>query len=145
MEGMKNRFLGLSFVFGTFLVACFAWADGLMEPTNPGEAIGFLSPLVEAFKNKNWAVFAALIIMLVVYGVRQLGLPFLKDKPDLLAMLSQLVGCVAAVAVALYSGQPVWSAILGGLFIGAAASGFWSSLFKFVLPKPKSEVLESGK
>lgn len=144
MEGIKNRFLGLSFVLGTFMIACLAWADGLIEPANPGEAIGLLGPIIEAFKNKNWAVFAAILIMLVVYGVRQLGLPFLKDKPDLLAVLSQLVGCIAAVAISLYAGTPIWSAIAGGLFIGAAASGFWSTLFKFVLPKPKSEV-ESGK
>lgn len=144
MEGIKNRFLGLSFVLGTFMIACLAWADGLIEPANPGEAIGLLGPIVEAFKSKNWAVFSAIIIMLVVYGVRQLGLPFLKDKPDLLAVLSQLVGCIAAVAISLYAGTPIWSAIAGGLFIGAAASGFWSTLFKFVLPKPKSEV-ESGK
>lgn len=142
---MKNRFLGFSFIFGTFLVACIAWADGLLEPTNPGEAIGLLGPILEAFKNKNWSVFVAVLIMLIVYAVRSLGLPFLKDKPDLLAIVSQFVGCVAAIAIALYSGTPVWSAIAGGLFISAAASGMWSSLFKFILPKPKAEAVESGK
>lgn len=145
MEGMRNRFLGLSFVFGTFLIACLAWADGLLEPTNPGDAIGYLSPILDAFKNKNWAVFAALLIMLIVYGVRQLGLPFLKDKPEMLALVSQIVGCVAAIAISLYAGTPVWASIAGGLFLSAAASGMWSSIFKFILPKPKSEALESGK
>lgn len=144
-DKIKDRFLAASFVLGTFFVAILAFgADAIVEPTTPSDAIGFLGPILEAFKSKNWAAFAALLIMILVYGVRQLGLPFLKDKPALLALISQLVGCVAAISVALYSGTPVWSAVLGGMFISAAASGFWSSLFKFILPKPKSEV-ESGK
>jgi hypothetical protein len=135
----RDRFLSISFGIGLLFLSIIAWGDGLVEPANPGEAMGLLSPLLDSFKNKNWAVFAAVLIMLVVYGVRQLGLPFLKDKPDALAIVSQVIGCISAIAVSLYAGQPIWSAIVGGLFIGAAASGLWSAIFKYILPKPKAE------
>lgn len=109
----------------------------LMEPTNPGEAIGFMGPLVEAFKSKNWEVFTALLIMIVVYGLR-LILPSLQTKPHVLALVSGAIGVVSSVAMNLYSKVGILNAIIGGLFLGAAASGFWSQLFKFVFPKKET-------
>ncbi len=106
----------------------------LMEPTNPGEAIGFMGPLVEAFKSKNWEVFTALLIMIVVYGLR-LILPSLQTKPHVLALVSGAIGVVSSVAMNLYSKVGILNAIIGGLFLGAAASGFWSQLFKFIFPQ----------
>ena len=106
----------------------------LMEPTNPGEAIGFMGPLIEAFKAKNWEVFTALLIMIVVYGLR-LILPSLQTKPHVLALVSGGIGVVSSVAMNLYSKVGILNAIIGGLFLGAAASGFWSQLFKFIFPQ----------
>lgn len=109
-------------------------SPSLMEPTNPGEALGFFGPLIEAFKSKNWEAFAALLIMLLVYGLRIL-VPTLQAKPHVLALISAAVGVVASIAMNLHTQVGVVSSIVSGLFMGAAASGFWSQLFKFVFPK----------
>lgn len=108
-------------------------SPSLTEPTNPGEALGFFGPLIEAFKAKNWEVFAALLIMIVVYGLR-LMVPTLQAKPQVLAIISASIGVVSSIAMSLYSKTGILSAIISGLFMGAAASGFWSQLFKFVFP-----------
>jgi hypothetical protein len=131
---IKDRFLlSIAATTAVVVIPTCALAD-LAEPADPGQALGMLGQLIEAVKVKNWGVLASILIMLLVYGMRQIGLPKLKDKPALLAVVSQGLGCLVGIAMSLYTGANLWNALLGGLFIGAAASGFWSAIFKYLLP-----------
>jgi hypothetical protein len=141
---IKDRFLIVSFSIVSFFVTGLVWAD-LVEPQNPTEAMNMIGQIFEAFKSKNWIAVASLIIMILVYAVRMLGLPLLAQKPELLAVLSQFMGCLVAIAAALYANVPIWQALVTGLFLGAAASGFWSSIFKYLLPTKKTESLPEAK
>jgi hypothetical protein len=138
MEKLRERFLMVSFGLVVMLTSFIAYAE-LIEPKDPAEAVGLVGQIIEAIKVKNWGVLASLVIMLIVYGIRMIGLPYLQKKPEHLALVSQFLGCLATMAISLYAGGSVLNAIIGGLFIGAAASGFWSAVFKFILPKPKAE------
>lgn len=108
----------------------------LVEPQDPGQVFSWIGVLATIVKAKQWPMLAAVILMLLVYAVRMLVLPVLKVGSDWLALISALMGCAMGVATGLYAGVPVLQALVGGIFVGSAASGLWSLLFKFVLPKP---------
>lgn len=111
----------------------------LKEPANPGEVFSWIGTIANLVKGKQWPMLAAVILMLLVYAIRMLLLPMLKPGPEVLGIVTAALGAVMGIATGLYAGVPVLQAIVGGLFIGAAASGLWEQLFKFILPKSKSE------
>lgn len=116
-----------------------AFGDGVLPPENIDQALKLLPMLLEMVQMKNWGMVAALAIMLVTYLFRMYILPKLAINDRALPLVSGGMGVLLAVAVSLAAGQPWGAAIASGVFIGAAASGFWSAVFKYVLPvaKPK--------
>jgi len=86
---------------------------------------------VEAFQLGNWGPAVGLAIMLLVWFL----VSFLWTTFPSVALpwLSAGLGIVSAVATDLIAGRPWWKALLSGLTMGAAASGFWSMLGKYIL------------
>lgn len=96
---------------------------------------GFMVLLLDAFKNKNWGVFAGLVIMLLVWITRK----FIPKMPtSALPWVSAGMGIVASVATDLIAGGTWYVAIFNGLLLGAAASGMWSLVGKHVFVKKET-------
>jgi len=117
-----------------------ALADAALKAATPDpekDLGGFMSMMIDAFKNRNWGVFAGLIIMLLVWVTRKF-IP--KMKADYLPWVSAAMGIVVSIATDLVAGGTWYFAIFNGLLIGAAASGMWSLVGKHVLvQKPAPE------
>jgi hypothetical protein len=116
--------------------------DGASEPAeieSDEEAVSAVEQLVDAAKGGQWSLFAALLIMLLVYLMKRFAL---KDKLPAkavpwVASLMSMGGYVAAALMV--EGAAVMDAVLGGLATGAAAVGLWEMLFKHFLGAKKEE------
>lgn len=97
-------------------------------PDNVG---GFASAVLDAIRSKNWGLLAALIVLLVVWGVRKFGgnkLPFLASK-----LGGLIVNFVASFALAFGGLCAAGATVTAGLLLQAAevaflAAGGWSCL-----------------
>jgi hypothetical protein len=115
--------------------AAVAPAAEVKPPESPEQALGLLPALMAAIRSGNWAVVASLGIMLAIYLLRMFVLPKLKVSASKLPYISAGVGILIAFAANLGAGQSWIAALLSGLTMGAAASGFWSLIGSSILPK----------
>lgn len=110
--------------------------EPVVAPDPEKDLGGFMSLMIDSFKNKNWGVFAGLLIMLLVWVTRK----FIPKMPtNYLPWVSAAMGIVVSVATDLIAGGTWYYAIFNGLLIGAAASGMWSLVGKHVLVKKTAE------
>lgn len=93
--------------------------------------------LVSAAGQAHWAVLAGAVLMVLVWTFRKVT----KDRLPVkwLPLVTQGLGLVVAVAEMLIADVVWWQALLFGVFVGGAASGFWSTLGKYILPAPAPE------
>jgi hypothetical protein len=119
-----------------FLVPSLAFAQDL-DP----EDLGALIPaVVAAAKGGEWSVFAALVIMILVFLATKI--PFVDNllpkgaKP----WVATIAGVLAAVAGTAFTTGDWMQAILGGLVTGAAASGLWELVGKHFMKSKAEEV-----
>ena len=92
--------------------------------------------IIDAFEGARWGVAAGAILLALVWIFRKLTAGRLP--PKLAPIISAAVAVVLAMAGGLYGGAVWYDAVLTGLLVGGAASGFWSLLGKYILPLPKS-------
>ena len=111
-------------------------------PEDLEQAIATGSLLVEAVKDRNWALAIGLLMMLLVFGANKFGL---KDKvgPKAVPWVAMGVSVLSVVGVGLASGVAVLDAVLQGVFAGVAAIGGWELLFRHLLAKKTEEPAES--
>ncbi len=103
-------------------------------PESNFDAIKLLPSIWKALKDKNWAIAVSLLIMLLVWAGRKFVVPGLNPSavPLVVAGMGLLVGLAGSIG----AGAPIIPSLLSGLFVGAAASGFWEQIFKhFLSPK----------
>lgn len=107
-------------------------------PEDLEEAIATGSLLVEAVKDRNWALAIGLLMMLLVFGANKFGL---KDKvgPKAIPWVAMGVSVLSVVGVGLASGVAILDAVLQGVFAGVAAIGGWELLFRHLLAKKAEE------
>jgi hypothetical protein len=110
------------------------------EPQSAADAGKLALEIFTAVKSGNWGLAAALALMLVVYAARLFLLP--KMNPQAVPLVVAFLGVIGGIASALSAGAPVLSAVLMGLFVGAAASGMWEQVFKHILPEPPKPVAQ---
>lgn len=103
-----------------------------MDAAQVNEAFGLM---LQAARDRNWAMLAALIVVAVVWAIRYLGEPVLPwlgtDKGG--AVVSLVTAWAGAVVSALAAGQPVdMELFVSSLGVAATASGGWTLAKKLV-------------
>lgn len=114
-------------------------SPALEEPKDLAGAISLGSMVLSIIKNKQWALLAAVLLMLAVWAFRVLLLPKLAFGPEKLPLITAIMACVGGVSAGLWMGQGFVESLVGAFFVGAAASGLWSQVFKAFLPTPANE------
>ena len=120
-------------LFGTLAV---------LQAAPEGDPVALIQSLMAALQSKNWAVFVALLIMAVTMITSRLILPRLNIDKKFTPLISAIVGTVFSGGSALVGaavGLPltdVLSMLLSGLLSGAAATGLYELLGKYIFPKP---------
>jgi len=109
-----------------------------IETQNPET---FSQKLLAAFQSREWGVAVGLILMLIVLFVSRFMWTSLP--PSWLPWLSIGLGIAATAGIDLAAGKVWWRAILAGLTTGAAASGLWSALGKYIFGSNVKKVEES--
>jgi len=97
-------------------------------PTDPMGALKLVQDIYAAILTKNWAMVGSLVVFVLVYAYRTFILPKTKFSPKILPLISAGIGIAVAVAGNIFIGDSFLQAIIGGVFIGNAASGFWSTV-----------------
>lgn len=87
--------------------------------------------LLAAGKAGEWAIFAGLLLMLLIWVARKFVFP--RVEGPAVAWATAGVGTLAYIAVALAVGTPVLSAIVTGFMTGAMASGLWELIGRATL------------
>lgn len=122
------------FALAFFMTPVLAFAQDAEEavPEGLGELI---SAMVAAAQGGQWSIFAALVIMILVYLATKIK--FIDDLLPKAAKpwVAAIAGVLAAVGATAYATGDWLSAILGGLVTGAAASGLWELIGKQFLKK----------
>jgi hypothetical protein len=147
MRFFKKQWLKIT-VFCLFMVlpiiAAFqAFAKALPgAPEGINDALLLLPEIFASISTKQWSVVAALFILIVVFLLNKYIIKAEEyANKHWLPVVSAGTGILIAWAAQLYTvdGSLGWSSVtpilLNGLFVGAAASGFWDILVKFVLRK----------
>ena len=109
------------------------------------DAIAVVSAMVEAFKGGNIGLGIGLLLMLLVWLLRSLKIPFVnttilaKVPPKAMPWVAATLGIVGSIGVELMAGQLHWGmAIVNGIFIGATTVGLWEMIGKKFLPNGKA-------
>lgn len=116
-------------------VVVVAQADpaGDITPTLE-DAPGLIAQMIQAVREKNWELFAAMLALLIVLAFNTLILRFnvLADavRKEALPWLAAGTGMLVSFAWILLEGGGWWAAISSGLIIGTAAIGMWEMIGK---------------
>jgi hypothetical protein len=144
MQLIKKQWLKMvtiSLFFVLPLIAAFdAFANALPEvPDAINDALLLLPEIFAAVSTKQWAVVAALAILIFVFLLNKYIIKAEEyANKHWLPLVSAGTGILIAWAAQLYglegdmSLSMIGSIILNGLFVGAAASGFWDIFVKFI-------------
>ena len=89
--------------------------------------------LVAAGKAQEWAIFAGILLMILVWAARKFV--FTRVSGPVVPWATAATGTLAYVAIALATGVPVLSAIFTGFLTGATATGLWELLGRQVLDR----------
>jgi hypothetical protein len=114
-------------------------------PLDPGsDPGGFFAQVSAAIGARNWLLLVALVVLLVVWGLRRWGsrwVPWFGTDTGG-AVLALIVGAVGAAATELAAGKPLTLAVVvGGLSLGFTAAGGWSVVKRLA---GKSDAQQSG-
>ena len=137
-----SKFPALIVFFLVLLISVVSWAQEVVEEVIPAapsteEVVGIITSLVAAAKGGQWALVAALGIMVVIWALKTF---FWKSlPPKAMPWVSAAAGVLLSFAATLQGGASWLQAAIAGLFTGAAASGFWSLVGKHLLPSKKEE------
>jgi hypothetical protein len=103
-------------------------------------ATAAVKTLIDAARNGQWSLVAALAIMLVVFIAGRLGLAKKLPKSAMpwFAAGTSILGYIAAALMV--EGASIIDALAGGFMVGASAVGLWEMVFKhFLKNKATSE------
>ena len=92
------------------------------------------SLLIDAAESARWAVLAGGILMALIWVFRRVTAGRLPAR--FAPLIAAGVAVVVSVAGGLIGGAEWYDALLTGLLVGGAASGFWSLVGKHLLPPP---------
>lgn len=136
----------LLLIIFAMLAGIFAWATPEV-PTDATQVLALIPEVMKALNVKNWTMLAALVILIGVWALRTYVLPKDGSHDDKLPIYSAIIGVLVSVAGYLYEGTGTWyQAVLSGIFVGNAASGFWDMLVSRLVKKPTPELpLPEGK
>jgi hypothetical protein len=113
------------------------------QPETIKEAFETGSLMIEAAKNGYWGIFAGLLVMLLLYILKDL-VGLLKRLPTkAVPWVAAALGIVGAIAVELSTGIHWGQALLHGFTAGATAVGLWEMLFKHFMKKKVEEKPEA--
>jgi hypothetical protein len=113
-------------------------AEPAPEIKTDEEAVGVVNQVVGAAKEGKWGLVAGLVIMLLVYGIRRVGL-LSKVPAQWIPWVAAGLSIVGYIAGALMvDGATIVDALVGGFTVGASAAGLWEMLFKHILPAQKT-------
>ena len=123
--------LFLLFVPALALAQVATSTAGLPQVDPADEALGLLSPMLRAFRERDFMMLAALLLTGAVWGLRQLQIG--KKIPDtLVPWVTMAVATFTSVAAGLAAKQSLSHVLWTGLAIGVAASGLWESVGKLI-------------
>ena len=121
-------------LFGSVLLTSICSIAQPATPlADPGDAPDAVAKLIfTAVTEKNWALLAAVLLSVGVWGARKLPVPFFKTK--LGGILLTLVGAsTGALSTALVAGQPLTVGLaVKTISIGVMAAGGWSVFKNFL-------------
>lgn len=108
-------------------------------PAAPDDLGDMISQIIAAAQGGEWSVFAALIIMILVYLATRVK--FISDLLPKAAIpwVAASAGMLAAVASIAFTEGDWLKAILGGLVTGAAASGLWELIGRQISKKASKD------
>jgi hypothetical protein len=130
---MKKAIAILMPIVCCVLLPLIVIAQVVTEPTGNLDALSDVVKLVNALGSQNWLYAASLAIVLLVYAIKKYALPGVNTA--WLPVISSGLGVGVAVAANLAQATPLAliPTVLGGLFMGTAASGFWSLVVKHLI------------
>ena len=109
------------------------------EINTPAEAFDVASLAVDAFRRKKYGVFAGLVLMLMVFGLRRTRLAARLPK-EYAPWIACGLGILFSIGTVLAADRPPLTAITHGFVLGAAATGLWEMIGKYFLPPPRPRV-----
>jgi hypothetical protein len=86
----------------------------------------------------NWAVVAGAAIMVLIWAFRYFLQGRLPSK--WIPLIVAAVGVGSYIGTALVAGQPVQTVLIDGLLASGAATIFWSTVGKYLMPKSAGQV-----
>ena len=151
---MKSALAKLFVVMTVLFVGIFAFAQMSAPPETVDQAVGWLPQLLASFASGNSVVGYAIIVMLVVLGVRQYVLPKADIPATWLPTVSALIAVIMGVAFNYASGKvgidvpmidTLKAALVAALFSGVTWDWIGQNIAKAILgdkyaePVPKQE------
>jgi len=124
--------LYLSFAF--VIAFCFSALAQVAEPTSVDQAVGFIPQIISAFGAGKALLACALIVLVLVFAVKQYVLPKVNLSTNILPWVSVLLGVLSALAVGISGGATPGQAALA-LLSGPAASSLWDLILKHLVPQ----------
>ena len=103
---------------------------------------GTVSEIIQAFQDGRWAVGAGLLVMFLVWILREYIWKYIPK--NIVPWLALSLAMVVTVAVGLVAGTVWWQALIDGLLTGSVAMAFWSMLFKHILPNKNKKTPQEG-
>lgn len=91
--------------------------------------------LVASARAGHWTIFAGFMLMCLLGVARGLFKDNLPRK--YLPLLAQVLGVMGSIAASLTIGMDWPSAVISGVAIGSTASGLWSFVGKYVMPRKR--------
>lgn len=107
------------------------------EINTPAEAFDIASLAIDAFKKKRYGVFTGLLLMLMVFGLRRTKIAARLPK-EYAPWIACGLGILFSIGTVLAADRPPLTAITHGFVLGAAATGLWEMVGKYLLPPPKA-------
>jgi len=111
-------------------------------PETDEEAGVLVGMLLDAISAKSWPVVAGLIMLLLVYLLRKVGLDDLVGA-KLVPWVALGMALISTVGTGLVAGVSIADALVQGVLAGVTAIGGWELLFKHLLGQSKGDTGES--
>jgi hypothetical protein len=124
------------------LLLSFAMAQDLAEPETVEEVAVLVEQTQSMFQAGDYTAGAALLLMLVVFLIRKFLWKSIPGK--YIPYVTIATATAVEVSVALYAGEPVVSAVMGGLSMGLAAVGGWEAVGRKLLKSSPVPVAEEA-
>lgn len=119
-----------------FLVSfCMTAFAQVTEPGSVDQAVGMLPGIIAAFQTAKPLLGCALIVLILVFVIKQYILPKLNVSTSILPWVSVVLGILSAIAVGVSGGASPAQAAMA-MLSGPAASSFWDMILKYFAPKP---------